>query len=577
MPDKKFQKLPCGDTRFDTLLARNFAYVDKTMFIEQLENSNYSYPFIVRPRRFGKTLFVNTLAAYYDINQATNFEKLFAGTYIYDHKTPLQGKYRILRFNFSGITSGKDLIQNFSYSLIKSFKSFLTKYPIAGFEVDNLITQTQDPATLFNRFCAEVKKDGHRDVYLIIDEYDQFANEILSKNSKAFLEMTADDGFLRSFYAAIKDQTDELIDRIFITGVTSVSLDSISSGFNIASNISADENYTAMFGFTNEELLDLINRCIDVDKYAVSATDILARMKTLYNGYRFSLDSKQTVFNPEMCLYYLNAIQTSNKEPRQLLPPNTNQDISKIANFIALCDDKLLPNEICKATLNNKALEMPVFPATINLNKVRKLSRNEVLSVMLYMGFLTWSLNDDFLLSCPNRVIKEQFFGYYFRYILEFDDLHFIATPKLIAAHNALHQGQLLPLLHYVSEMLTHTSANHSLAHFSENSIQIALQDACHSSTNIKVSADEELIGKGYCDVFIEENTSSSSRFAYLIELKYLSCSKANADTIAQKYQEGLEQMKRYASADKFANLSKLSCGVAVFVGTKLVKTSFIK
>lgn len=577
MTDKKFQKLPCGDTRFDTLLERNFAYVDKTMFIERLENSNYSYPFIVRPRRFGKTLFVNTLIAYYDINQANNFDKLFANTYIHAHRTPLQGKYRILRFNFSGITSGQDLIRNFLFSLVKSFKSFLDKYPVNGFDVDKLIEQSKDPATLFNRFCSEVKIERKRDIYLIIDEYDQFANEVLSADSKAFLEMTADDGFLRSFYAAIKDQTDELIDRIFVTGVTSVSLDSISSGFNIASNISADENYASMFGFTSEELLELIKRCIDIEKYGVSASNILARMKSLYNGYRFSLDSKTTVFNPEMCIYYLNAIQTTNKEPRQLLPPNTSADISKISNFISLCDDDTLQYEICKAILNNKAIEMPVFPATINLNKVRKLSRNEVLSVMLYMGFLTWSREDDFLLCCPNKVIKELFFGYYFRYILDFGDLHFIATPKLIEAHNALHKGLLLPLLNYVSDMLTNTSANHSLAHFSENSIQIALQSACHSSTNIKVSADEEIIGKGYCDVLIEENTDSSSRFAYLIELKYLSCSKANAKTIEQKYQEALEQLTRYASSEKFARLSNLKCGVAVFVGTRLVKTSFSK
>ncbi len=577
MTDKKFQKLPCGDTRFDTLLERNFAYVDKTMFIERLENSNYSYPFIVRPRRFGKTLFVNTLIAYYDINQASNFDKLFATTYIHAHRTPLQGKYRILRFNFSGITSGQDLIRNFLFSLVKSFKSFLDKYPVHGLDVDKLIEQSKDPATLFNRFCSEVKIEGKRDIYLIIDEYDQFANEVLSADSGAFLEMTADDGFLRSFYAAVKDQTDELIDRIFLTGVTSVSLDSISSGFNIASNISADENYAAMFGFTSDELLELIKRCIDIEKYGVNASSILARMKSLYNGYRFSLDSKTTVFNPEMCIYYLNAIQTTNKEPRQLLPPNTGADISKISNFISLCDDDTLPYEICKAILNNKAIEMPVFPATINLNKVHKLSRNEVLSVMLYMGFLTWSREDDFLLCCPNRVIKELFFGYYFRYILDFGDLHFIATPKLIEAHNALHKGLLLPLLNYVSDMLTNTSANHSLAHFSENSIQIALQSACHSSTNIKVTADEEIIGKGYCDVLIEENSDSSSRFAYLIELKYLSCNKANAKTIEQKYQEALEQITRYASSEKFARLSNFKCGVAVFVGTRLVKTSFSK
>ncbi len=438
-----------------------------------------------------------------------------------------------------------------------------------------MIEQTEDPATLFNRFCSEVKKDGNRDIYLIIDEYDQFANEVLSANSKAFLEMTADDGFLRSFYAALKDQTDELIDRIFLTGVTSMSLDSISSGFNIASNISADENYAAMFGFTGEELLDLINRCIDTEKYGVSATAILERMKTLYNGYRFSLDSSITVFNPEMCIYYLNAIQTTNKEPRQLLPPNTGADISKISNFISLCDDSSLQYEICNAVLNNKAIEMPVFPATINLNKVRRLTRNEVLSVMLYMGFLTWSKDDDFLLCCPNRVIKELFFGYYFRYILDFGDLHFIATPKLIEAHNALHKGLILPLLNYVSDMLTNTSANHSLSHFSENSIQIALQSACHSSTGIKVTADEELIGRGYCDVLIEERSDSSLRFAYLIELKYLSCSKAGAEAVEMKYKEGLEQIARYAGSQRFAKLSKLKCGVAVFAGTRLVKTSF--
>ena len=577
MINNTFQKLPCGEARFNTLLERNFAYVDKTMFIERLEGSSYSYPFIVRPRRFGKTLFVNTLAAYYDKNQADNFDKIFAGTYIHDHKTPLQGKYRILRFNFSGITSGKDLIKNFAYALLSSFKDFVKKYSLKNVDIDKIVSQAQDPAALLKLFCAEVKDSNKRDIYLIIDEYDQFANEVLSVDTKAFLEMTADDGFLRCFYAAIKEQTDDVIDRIFITGVTSVSLDSISSGFNIATNISSDENYATMFGFSSNELLNVIKRCIDLKKYGVEADNILARMKELYNGYRFSLDCNSTVFNPEMCIHYLNAIQTTNKEPRQLLPPNTSGDISKIANFMALCKDESLQYDVCKAVLNNQDIEIPAFPSTINLNKVKKLSRLEVLSVMLYMGFLTWSQDDEFQLRCPNKVIKEQFFDYYFSYIVEFDDLHFIATPKLINAHNALHQGQILPLLNYVSDMLTNTSGNHSLAHFSENSIQIALQGACHSSSNIRVTADAEIIGKGYCDVLIEENSSNDSRFAYLIELKYLSCNKASHEAIEQKYQEAITQVQKYVRSERFAKLSLLKYGVAVFVGTRLVKTSFLK
>ena len=267
--------------------------------------------------------------------------------------------------------------------------SFLRAYPVKGVDPNCFKDEPNLPATLFNTFC-NLLEEGGRNIYIIIDEYDQFANEVLSADEDTFRQMTSDNGFLKNFYAAIKRQTKTVAAKIFITGVTSVSLDSISSGFNNVDNIYDNPLFSHMFGFTSDELLDLINKTVDVDKYGHSAEEILFCMKDYFNGYRFCRDSGISVFNPSMCINYLQHIVSFNKEPQQLFDAGSNYDISRVEGFMKQCADEQFKTDLCLAALTDQNIHMDALPANLNLNKIKRLRRNELLSVLVYMGYLTW-------------------------------------------------------------------------------------------------------------------------------------------------------------------------------------------
>ncbi len=568
--------LPCNKSLFSKIRRNNNAYVDKTMFIELLEKYQIDYPFIIRPRRFGKTLFVNTLADYYDKSKADQFDELFSGTYIHDHKTPSQGKYRVLRFNFSGLIKSPNLMVNFTKTVLNGIKDFLRTYPYEGIPLNYYQDRTDDPASIFRDFCSDVVLDiNEPDIYIIIDEYDQFANEILSQDDDVFRAMTSEDGFLKTFYAAIKDGTDTVIDKVFITGVTSVSLDSISSGFNIATNLSDKPAFASMFGFTSDELLTLINKTVDLEKYGHTAQEILSRMKDLYNGYRFSRKSEVTVFNPSMCLDYLQEIVMDNAEPDVLFDSSANMDITKVEGFMKLSSEEHFKAEICQRALTDRPIHMDALPASINMNKIKKFNRNELLSIFLYMGFLTWSGQGTLDLCCPNKAVKEQFFRYFFRSILEGADFSLVLTPELKQAYLAMHDGEIRPYLEYVSLMMGRNTGFHALSKFSEMVVQAITQSLCLCTADFKATSDAESLGQGYYDLLIEENTESNDRRMWLIEFKYLGIAEGTGAAVERKFNEAMSQVQRYASSEQFSHLSRLKYGVAVFVGTKLAKTSF--
>lgn len=567
-------KLPRNKVLYSLIREEHYAYVDKTMFIERLEEENLDYPFIVRPRRFGKSLFTTMLADYYDLNKADKFDKLFSDTYIYEHKTSLQGKFRILNFDFSGLDTGSSLIDSFSRSIKDCFASFLRAYPVKGIEPNCLKDEPNLPATLFNTFCNLVE-DGGRNIYIIIDEYDQFANEVLSADEDSFRQMTSDNGFLKNFYAAIKRQTKSVVAKVFITGVTSVSLDSISSGFNNVDNIYDNPLFSHMFGFTASELLELINKTVDVDKYGHSADEILGRMKDYFNGYRFCRDSEITVFNPSMCINYLQHIVSFNKEPQQFFDPNANYDISRVEGFMKLCGDEKFKTDLCLAVLTCQSIHMDSLPTNLNLNKIKRLRRNELLSVLVYMGYLTWSAQGDLDLCCPNKAVREQFFKVYFRSFSEDSDLPLSLTKGLKNAYASMHKGNVKVYLDYVSEMMTRHTSSHALSKFNEMVVQAVTQSYCLCSTDFKATSDAEALAKGYYDLLIEEKSNLPDRKIWLIEFKYLSIADGTASAIERKFQEAMVQAKRYASSEQFAMYPNLKYGAVVFVGTRIAKTSF--
>ena len=384
---KKLAGIPYGIASFDEFRSENLAYADKTQAIEVLE-SRGKFPLLVRPRRFGKTLLVSMLQAYYDKAAQDKFDVNFSDTYIAQHPTPLKGKFYVLRLEFAGIDSD-DIVKRFTDKVLTGMSDFFCRYPMEGSKAFLNATYTS-PSELLQAFRRLVQPNTGKSLYLIIDEYDQFANDILSSDPEKFKQITSREGFLRNFYTNIKDATSNFIARTFITGVTTISLDSLSSGFNVAKNYSTEPELAATYGFTESELRDLIAETVDLKAYGQTLDQVFVRMKDYYNGYRFSPRSGTAVFNAAMCWYYLDHIRHNKDEPDNMLDPSVASDLDKIHGILS-CGDEADRRRIVEDALAGRPIAFPVLADSLNLNQRNSFNEPELLSTLFYLGYLTYA------------------------------------------------------------------------------------------------------------------------------------------------------------------------------------------
>ena len=308
---------PYGEVAYETFRELGRAFVDKSSVIKDLEDSKTPlYPVLLRPRRFGKSTFVQMLKCFYDISYKDRYEEIFNGKNIYTANLSSHNTYHVINFDFSMVNSQSNtsMLNSFFSAVATGIDDFMIRYPDFVFDYSEL--DKSDSVTLFNNFASAYSKYAKNcftkgsigRLYVMIDEYDNFANQILSQNIKLFRTITGDNGFLKAFYAAIKAAAANAncIAKTFITGVSSVSLDSLTSGFNISRNVTSRACFNEYAGFTEAELAKLIPQLIDLKQLGISADEVVARMKPVYDGYCFSQEAKQTVFNSSMCLYYLD-------------------------------------------------------------------------------------------------------------------------------------------------------------------------------------------------------------------------------------------------------------------------------
>ncbi|MDY4992761.1 MAG: AAA family ATPase, partial [Succinivibrio sp.] len=340
---------PYGCANFNSFNEDKVAFVDKTNFIEVIDKLDTKYPILLRPRRFGKTTFVQMLDYFYDISKKDQYDEVFRGTKIHEMNLPSHNTYHVLNLEFSEIfgNTSDQLVEGFTSNIIDSITDFIDRYPEVKFEVDEYKNKT--PSALINAFFTSCKIafKGKQDLYVIIDEYDNFANEILSKNRDLFKEITNANGFLKAFYKAIKKHTTKVIAKTFITGVSSVSLDSLTSGFNIAKNVTCHPKLNEFAGFTKDELIGLIEKLVDTKALDTTAEAIAENMRKAYNGYAFSQIAKNTLFNSSMCLNYIKYINKYHTlaNPEDIVDTACGYDTSKIADIFKYSQEYIL-NEI---------------------------------------------------------------------------------------------------------------------------------------------------------------------------------------------------------------------------------------
>ena len=329
------KKIPYAMTNFEQLRTENRVYVDKTRFIELLENEDSKHHFLIRPRKFGKSLFLSVLEHYYDIRFKDRFEELFGDLYIGQNPTENANKYFVMNFDFSGIdTSDVESFKNSFSSAIKgSIVKFLTTHRSVICDVDVMKKELNmlNDVRAYIEFAYDIIDNLGKKAYVIVDEYDHFANDIIAKGTVMskiqFNKSVWANSITRDFYETLKAGAKFVVDKIFITGITPIMLDDITSGFNIADNFSLETRYNEILGLTRAEVEWVIDQ-IQLDKTLISID-----LEKMYDGYLFNEEAQNKLFNPTMIFNYFKGLLMTGKSFKNLVDDNLKTDYGRIENL----------------------------------------------------------------------------------------------------------------------------------------------------------------------------------------------------------------------------------------------------
>lgn len=553
------KKLPSGVSNYEELIMDNYYYVDKTMYIEKLEKYPNKRVMFLRPRKFGKTLFTSTLENYYDVKKTDKFETLFGDKYIGKNPTKLKNSYYILKFNFSGIdtSSTEATIKAFKNEVASAIEFFARKY-----ELDFYVNMESDAESILNNlFVAFNLQKEEQKIYVIIDEYDHFANELLGFNVGGFKELVSKNGKVRKWYEILKKGTESIVDRIFITGVAPITLDGLTSGFNIVSNITRDLGFSEMMGFTKEELEDIMkSQGISEEKIG----ELLPIMKINYDGYKFSLKSEKKLYNSNMSLYFLNEYIMHNEYPEKMVDVNVISDYEKIGRMLKLCKGEkriqILENAVSGDGIINEIVD--------KFNPAEEFGDKEMVSMLYYLGYLTIGENiGNFAkLVIPNNIMKEIYSDYFLKVTREELGLDFSANYANLALE-ILTEGKIDKTVNLLRDYLNGLS-NRDYQKFDEKYVKLLFYAIAKNFNTAYIIKSEMEVQRKYPDILLIPKDFEKNYFAVMIEFKYLK--KGEEKQLEEKQAEAKKQLLEYAEFDEIKNIKKLNKYTVIAVVDKV-------
>ncbi len=549
----ELKRVPYGLADFIYIREKNRYYVDKTRFIPVIERAG-EFLFLVRPRRFGKSLWLAVLACYYDIYRKDQFNTIFKGTYIHHHTTPERNSYLLLRFNFSAVNPALSKVEiSFEDHCNTAFYKFGEKYREI---LDNSYYINMDQKGscsskldfLFN--YAQMK--GLK-VYVMIDEYDNFANTILSQSGKEkYMELTHGEGFFRHFFNVLKVGTTEEgagVGRLFITGVSPLTMDDVTSCFNIGKNITMGGQFNELMGFTGNEVKEIISYYCEngvMDRDTEYHYEIMNRW---YNNYRFSNKSDSKLFNADMVLYYIDSFLISGEMPDNLIDQNAKTDYMKLRHLVIT--DKEFNGNFGRL---KEVIEEKEIYSSINISfPVEKLNYPEnFVSLLFFLGLLTINRveHDESILTIPNEVVKRLYCeymreGYSDTGKFQVDIHRFRNLMRLMA-----YEGKWEDVFDLLgNEIKKQTGIRDYL---SGEKVITGFFLAWLNITDHYIIQSEAETNKGYTDMLLEpfKATHRGIRFGYLVELKYIKRAEYSEKLKEKKVEEARKQLHSY-SGDK--------------------------
>ena len=553
------KKLPYGISNYQELIKDGYYYVDKTPFIDKLESLPEKRIMFLRPRKFGKTLFTSTLENYYDLQKANEFEKLFGDTYIGKNPTKLKNSYYILKFNFSGIdtTDEERTIKGFKNEVASSIKFFTEKYRIDFFvnredEAENILDNL---IKAFNIQKAEGK------IYVIIDEYDHFANELLGFNTNQFKNLVSKNGKVRKWYEILKKGTESAVDRIFITGVAPITLDSLTSGFNISSDKTQNIKFNEMMGFTKQELVNMMNE-LEIEKE--EQEKILPIMKENYDGYKFALNAKEKIYNSNMCLYFLNNYIEQGRIPNQLIDMNIASDYSKLGRMLDLCKGEER-EKIIEQTISGQGI---IGEITGKFNPAIEFTEKDLISMLYYLGYLTIA-GEEFEkpeLKVPNRVMKEIYSEYFLQILSKTTDLQITESDYTEILREIAIEGKIDKIIGLVQKYLQNLS-NRDFIKFDEKYIKLIFFCIAMNLKIFRLKSEMEVQRK-YPDILLIPKDPSKGYQGVMIEFKYLK--KEEENKLKEKQEEAKKQIQEYRELEEIKELENIHKYTVVAVNDKI-------
>ena len=564
------KRIPYGVSNFVEVVEQNQYYVDKTMYLPLLERQPDSL-FFIRPRRFGKSIFLSMLWAYYDMSQKDKFQKRFGNLWIGSHPTPNQGKYQVLFFDFSRASVGMGTLEeNFNSYCCIVLNSFMNTYSDYYSEkLQSDFYESKSAANKLNLINSEAKQKGYL-LYLIIDEYDNFTNVVLNEQGeKIYHDLTHASGFYRDHFKLYKG----MFERIFMTGVSPVTLDDLTSGFNIGWNISTNYQFNMMLGFSEEDVRTMLQYYKDAGQLPGN-TDVeamIAEMKPWYDNYCFakeSLNRDPKMFNCDMVLYYLRNYMDLGKSPEQMIDPNTRTDYNKMKKLIQL--DRLDGDR--KGVLRRITDEGQLVTTLVTTFPASEIANPEIFpSLLFYYGMLTITATRGsyLVLSIPNNNVRKQ----YYEFMLEeYQSNRYINLNDLgLMFYDMAYDGQWRETFEFIAHAYKENSSVRSAIE-GERNLQ-GFFTAYLSVNAYYLIAPEVELNHGFCDLFLMPDLLRYEvAHSYIVELKYLSAKDTEAKAAAQ-WQEAVEQIKQYAVGPKVQQMiqhTRLHLIVMQFRGCEL-------
>jgi hypothetical protein len=538
------RRIPYGIANYEEIVRDNYFFVDKTDYIRQLEN--YKNPVFLRPRRFGKTLFCSILECYYDINRRDKFARLFGNTAIGKNPTGEQNSYLLMRLNFSTIPVGKNMEEmekNFDFDTKLAIKSFLHYYS----DYFQTLKMEEEPSSAqLQSIVSHILENRVPPLYLIIDEYDNFSNQlVLSQDTGLYEELTSLDSFFKTFFKVIKAGTESgAIGRIFITGVLPITIDDLTSGFNIAEIITLKKNFHNLLGFTKNEVIDYLQTIYQEYQFSQSNFEtVLTLLKNYYNGYRF-FPGTEALYNSTIISFFLrNLLEEDGEIPREFIDTNLRPDLSWLKRLTRHEADT---RDLLDKLIFHNRLEYDLNMLSSKFNAHQFFNKAYYPVSLFYLGMVT--VADDFWMMIPNQTMKEIFLNYYNEmnriyladgYVPHFERfLQDVDLEKLFSAY----------WKHYVGQIPAQAADKAN-----ENFYRTTFYELCrrYLSRNFIFTiemnypggrSDWEMTGK---DKTVYENIH------YLVEFKHFSAAEAHRlklDELQAPYESELIQLERYAS-----------------------------